>query len=80
MKTFQDQVPISIHRDRNILKEIGQYMTDHDLAPCVARSSAPMVLSLYGNQILAFHEEGFQLPKQFAVLKMMRYLNIPSSL
>ena len=31
-------------------------------APCIARSSADMVLiTMYDKQVLAFHEEGFQL-------------------
>ena len=33
-------------------------MTADDLAPCVARSSADMVLTMQGNQILVFHKEG----------------------
>ena len=32
------------------------------LAPCVARSSAAMVLAMRNGQVLVFHEEGFQLP------------------
>ena len=33
-----------------------------DLAPCIARSSLTTVLFMLDKQVLAFHEEGFQLP------------------
>ena len=32
------------------------------MAPCVARLLASMMLTMWGKQVLALHEEEFQLP------------------
>ena len=42
------------------------------LAPCVARASAATVLTLYDKLVLAFHEEGFQLPAHSLCQEMIK--------
>ena len=37
-------------------------MVADDLAPCVARPSAAMVLTLYDKEVIVCHKEEFQLP------------------
>ena len=32
------------------------------LSPCVARTSAPMILTMWTRKVLVIREEGFQLP------------------
>ena len=41
---------------------IGNIMGSDALAPCVARTSAPMILTVWNRKVLVLHEEGFKLP------------------
>ena len=51
-------------------------MTADDLAPCIARSSAAMVLIMEDEQIHVFHEVGFQLPVPSQCWEMKQNANI----
>ena len=46
------------------------------LAPCIARSSATMVLTVQGKWIFVFHEDEFQLPTPSQWWVMIKYVNI----
>ena len=35
---------------------------DDDLAPCIARSSVAMIVTMHDKLVLIFHEVGFQVP------------------
>ena len=50
-------------------------MVPDALAPCVARSSAAMMLTLRNEWILIFHKEGFQLPAPSQYREMMYNTN-----
>ena len=77
-KTFWN-VPLTIFSTLLVLKpeysgisSVNTIVTDA-LAPCVARTSAVMVLTLQCEQVFVFHKEGFQL---FHVFMLSRCLEI----
>ena len=43
-------------------EKVFNTMAADDLAPCVARSSAAMVLTKQDKQVLIYHKDTFQLP------------------
>ena len=51
-------------------------MAADDLAPCVARVSAALVLSMKDTQVLVFHEEEIQLPVPFHCQEVIENANI----
>ena len=51
-------------------------LASNALDPCVAKSSATMLLTMQDKQVVVFHKEGFQLHATSQCLEMMRNANI----
>ena len=45
------------------------------LAPYVARTSAPMILTMQNAELLILHEEGFQLPVPYPCGRMISIID-----
>ena len=56
----------SVLKETRILKEnYVNTMVAGAVAPCIARSSATMILNMQDKRVLVFHVEGYQLPGPF---------------
>ena len=55
--------------------DIVKIITVDALAPCVARTSAPMILIMNNKPVLVLREEGFQLPVSCKCVRMIKILD-----